>query len=156
MRRITFLIDHFRLFSVAMLAAAGFAAVDCGLRVYPTPDAYQGLTAVTAHDALVQQGAMGQLLLWISLGEVISTIAVIQMLQGSGRAPGYYGFDPAGFLKGASKEKKEDMELKEITNARLVRCRHSVIVLPVASSNDSFAHASILIVDRPCLLSVEW
>jgi light-harvesting complex I chlorophyll a/b binding protein 1 len=100
---------------ICMLAVTGFAAVDLGLRVYPTPEAYEGLTSITAHDALVKSGAMGQLLLWISLAEVFSSVAVVQMLQGSGRQPGDFGFDPVGFLKGASKEKEEDFQLKEIT-----------------------------------------
>ena len=100
---------------MCMLAVTGFAAVDLGLRVYPVPEAYEGLTSITAHDALVKQGAMGQLLLWISVAEVFGSVAVIQMLQGSGRQPGDFGLDPVGFLKGASKEKEEDYQLKEIT-----------------------------------------
>lgn len=96
--------------------------------MYPTPEAYEGLTAVTAHDALVKSGAMGQLLLWVSLAEVISSFAVVEMLQGSGRAPGYFGFDPMGMLKGASKEKKENMELKELTNGRLAMLAFSGMV----------------------------
>ena len=100
---------------MCMLAVVGFVAVDSGLRVYPLPEAYEGLTAITAHDALVKSGAMGQILLWISVAEIFSTVAVIQMLEGSGRQPGEFGFDPMGFLKGASKEKEDDMALKELT-----------------------------------------
>jgi hypothetical protein len=113
---------------MCMLAVVGFAAVDAGLRVYPTPEAYEGLTSVTAHDALVKQGAMGQLLLWISLAEIISTVAVVQMWNGSGRAAGDFGFDPVGFMKGASKEKKEEMQLKELTNGRLAMMAFSGMV----------------------------
>ena len=62
---------------------------------------------------------MSQLLLWISLAEIISSVAVIQMLQGSGRKPGDFGLDPVGFLKGASDAEVADMKLKEITHCRL-------------------------------------
>lgn len=113
---------------ICMMATAGFAAVDCGLRVYPTPEAYEGLTSVTAHDALVKQGAMGQLLLWFSLAEIIASVAVMQMMEGSGRQPGDYGFDPIGFLKDVSKEKKEEMMLKELTNGRLAMIAFSGMV----------------------------
>jgi light-harvesting complex I chlorophyll a/b binding protein 1 len=68
-----------------MLAWLGFVAVDNGARIYPLPDAYQGLTSVSAHDALVENGAMGQLLLFIGLAEMVSWIGISQMLQGSGR-----------------------------------------------------------------------
>jgi hypothetical protein len=112
---------------MCMLAVVGFAAVDNGLRVYPTPELYQGLTAVTAHDALVKQGAMSQLFLWIGFAEIFSSVATIQMLTGSGRKPGDFGFDPLGFMKG-SDEKKETLALKEITNGRLAMMAFSGMV----------------------------
>lgn len=113
---------------MCMLATVGFAAVDSGLRVFPTPEAYEGLTSVTAHDALVKTGAMGQLFLWISFAEIFSTVATIQMLSGSGRAPGDYGFDPMGFLKDKSDADKETMALKEIKNGRLAMLAFSGMV----------------------------
>jgi hypothetical protein len=100
---------------MCMLAVVGWVTVDSGVRIYPTPEAYEGLTAVTAHDALVKSGAMGQMLLWIGISETFSTIATMQMLEGSGRQPGDYGFDPVGFLKGATPEKEAEMQLKELT-----------------------------------------
>jgi hypothetical protein len=103
---------------MCQLAVLGFAAVDMGYRIFPTPEAYEGLTSVTAHDALVEYGAMGQLFLWIGLAESLSTVAVIQMLGGSGREPGDFGLDPVGFLTGDA-EADADMKLKEITHCRL-------------------------------------
>jgi hypothetical protein len=103
---------------MCQLAVVGFAAVDNGFRIYPTPEAYEGLTSVTAHDALVEYGAMGQLFLWVGLAEALSTVAVIQMLQGSGRAAGDFSLDPVGFLTGDA-EKDDEMKLKEITHCRL-------------------------------------
>ena len=125
---------------ICMMAVVGFAAVDLGLRVYPTPEAYEGLTSVTAHDALVKQGAMGQLLLWFSLAEVIDTIAVMQMLGGSGREPGDFGFDPVGFLKNASEAKKKDMQLKELTNGRLAMMAFSGMVTQAVLTQGPFPY----------------
>merc|ERR1712191_1087 len=61
---------------ICMLAWTGFVAVDCGFRIYPLPEAYEGLSSVTAHDALVKQGAMGQLFLWIALAEMINWLVI--------------------------------------------------------------------------------
>jgi light-harvesting complex I chlorophyll a/b binding protein 1 len=112
---------------ICMMAVVGFAAVDLGLRVYPTPEAYEGLTSVTAHDALVEQGAMGQMLLWFSLAEILDTVATIQMMQGSGREPGFYGLDPLKFMK-TTPEKQDDWRLKELTNGRLAMMAFSGMV----------------------------
>lgn len=125
---------------ICMMAAAGFAAVDCGFRVYPLPEAYEGLTSVTAHDALVKQGAMGQMLLWFSLAEVISSVAVMQMLNGSGREPGNFGFDPVGFLKGKSAVEIEEMKLKELTNGRLAMMAFSGMVTQAVLTQGPFPY----------------
>lgn len=125
---------------MCQLAVVGFAAVDCGFRIYPTPEAYQGLTSVTAHDALVEQGAMSQLFLWIGLAEIIGTVAVIQMLQGSGREPGDFGLDPVGFLKGKSQEEIDDMKLKEITHCRLAMMAFSGMVTQAVLTEGPFPY----------------
>mmetsp|Transcript_8927 Transcript_8927/g.12701 ORF Transcript_8927/g.12701 Transcript_8927/m.12701 type:complete len:213 (+) Transcript_8927:383-1021(+) len=125
---------------ICMLAWTGFVAVDMGAKIYPFPEAYEGLTSVTAHDALVQQGAMGQLFLWISLTEVISSVAVIQMLEGSGRKPGDFGLDPIGFLKGKSEEEIAEMELKEITHCRLAMFAFSGVVTQAVLTQGPFPY----------------
>jgi Chlorophyll A-B binding protein len=113
---------------ICMMATVGFLAVDSGLRVYPLPDGYEGLTALTAHDALVKQGAMQQLFLWIAIAEVIDTIAIVQMLNGSGRKPADFGFDPLGFMKNKSPEEKMKLQVNEIKNGRLAMLAFSGIV----------------------------
>jgi light-harvesting complex I chlorophyll a/b binding protein 1 len=125
---------------ICQLALVGFAAVDLGLRVYPTPEAYEGLTAVTAHDALVEYGAMSQLLLWFSLAEILSSVAVIQMLQGSGRQPGDFGLDPVGFLAGKSEAEVNDMKLKEITHCRLAMLAFSGMVTQAVLTQGPFPY----------------
>ncbi|GFH54582.1 hypothetical protein CTEN210_11058 [Chaetoceros tenuissimus] len=114
---------------VAMLAWTGFVAVDLGARIYPLPEAYEGLTSVTAHDALVQQGAMSQIFLWCSVFETVATVSLIQMLyEDSGREPGDFGLDPLGFLNGKSEEEVNRMKLRELKNGRLAMIAFSAVV----------------------------
>merc|ERR1711906_84571 len=61
-----------------------------------------GAKMTAAHDVLVEQGAMGQLLLWLSFLEVFGTIALFETLEGK-RAPGDFKFDPLGFSKDPEK-----------------------------------------------------
>lgn len=124
---------------ICMMATVGFVAVDMGMRVYPVPEDYEGLTALTAHDALVKSGAMSQLLLWFSVLEVFDTAAVIQMLNGSGRAPGDFGFDPLKMM-GTTPEKQETMQLKEITHCRLAMLAYSGIVTQAVLTENSFPY----------------
>lgn len=128
---------------ICMMAVVGFAAVDMGLRVYPLPEGYEGLTAITAHDALVKQGAMQQMLLWFSIAEVFDTVAVVQMLNGSGREPGDFGFDPAGFIKGKSQAEIDTMKLKELTNGRLAMMAFSGMVTQAVLYDSHFPFTSV-------------
>ena len=72
-----------------MLAWLGWVAVDLGLHL---PGAMHEVSSLEAHDAAVKFGGMSQILLWISIFEAISLVAVVQMLNGSGRKPGNFGF----------------------------------------------------------------
>uniref|UniRef100_A0A7S2L212 Plastid light harvesting protein n=1 Tax=Leptocylindrus danicus TaxID=163516 RepID=A0A7S2L212_9STRA len=104
---------------IAMLAWSGFVTVDQGIKIYPFPEAMEGTSSATAHDAAVATGAMGQILLFIGIAEMLSWIGVSQMLQGSGREPGDFGLDPLGFLVGKSEEEVNRMKLRELKNGRL-------------------------------------
>jgi len=112
---------------IAMMAWLGYVAVDCGLRVLPMPEALEGVTAATAHDASVEQGGLAQMFLWFGLLEIVDGIALNQMLEGSGRAPGDFGID-GGLLRGKSDAYIEDMKLKEITHCRLAMIAFSAVV----------------------------
>lgn len=126
---------------ICMLAWTGFIAVDLGFRIYPLPEAYEGLTSLTAHDALVKQGAMGQIFLWTGLLETLSLVAVSQMLwMDSGRKPGDFGLDPLGFLKGKSDAEIEDIELKEITHCRLAMMAFSGVVTQAVLTQGPFPY----------------
>jgi hypothetical protein len=43
------------------------------------------VSSLAAHDAAVKSGALAQVLIWTSIAEAISVIAIQQMLEGSGR-----------------------------------------------------------------------
>merc|ERR1719460_1161093 len=96
---------------VSMLAFVGLIFTD-----FYTLPGYE-FTTLEAHDAGVANGSMSQLLLWLGLLEFFSFIAIDQMLRGSGREPGDYGFDPIGFISDPAK--KEEMQMKELANGRL-------------------------------------
>mmetsp|Transcript_387 Transcript_387/g.707 ORF Transcript_387/g.707 Transcript_387/m.707 type:complete len:209 (-) Transcript_387:114-740(-) len=125
---------------ICMLAWLGFVSVDLGARIYPLPEAYKGLTSATAHDALVENGAMGQLLLFIGLAEMVSWIAISQMLQGSGRAPGDFGLDPLNILKGKSEEEVTRMQVRELKNGRLAMLAFSGVVTQAVLTNGPFPY----------------
>ncbi len=118
----------------AMLATLGFVATDLGVKL---PGEIHALSSVAAHDAAVSWGAMTQILVTIVVLEFVSVIAVYQMLNGSGRKPGDYGFDPLNFSKG-----KEDktMELKEIENGRLAMVAFAGIVTQAVVTGKGFPY----------------
>mmetsp|Transcript_17955 Transcript_17955/g.56227 ORF Transcript_17955/g.56227 Transcript_17955/m.56227 type:complete len:194 (-) Transcript_17955:390-971(-) len=109
---------------LAMLAVAGFVAVDLGVLA---PGAPSGYSSVAAHDMAVEKGAMYVLLFAASVIEVCAGVpAVEQMMKGSDRKPGDFSFDPLNFSKDA--KSAETMALKEIQNGRLAMLAFSGMV----------------------------
>lgn len=100
---------------IAMLAVVGYICVDLGLIVHPYG---QGLTSATAHDVMVEKGVMGNILIFMGFAEIVGWLAVSEMLQGSGREPGYYGFG-VKYYEGKSEEQIKKIKYNEIMNGRL-------------------------------------
>mmetsp|Transcript_15324 Transcript_15324/g.26609 ORF Transcript_15324/g.26609 Transcript_15324/m.26609 type:complete len:207 (-) Transcript_15324:99-719(-) len=100
---------------ICMMAIVGYITVDLGVVLHPLG---AGLTSATAHDALVEKGVMGNALLWIGVFEMVSWLAVSEMLQGSGREAGDFGFGTK-FLEGKSDEQIKKLKYQEIKNGRL-------------------------------------
>jgi light-harvesting complex I chlorophyll a/b binding protein 1 len=98
-----------------MLAIVGYITVDLGIVLHPLGS---GLTSATAHDALVEKGVMGNALVFLGLFEIVSWLGVSEMLQGSGREPGDFGFGTK-FLDGKSDEAIKKLKYQEIMNGRL-------------------------------------
>merc|ERR1719310_1724410 len=117
---------------VCMLATVGFAFTD-----FYTLPGFEYST-VEAHDACVASGAMSQLLLWIGLLEVVSAVSIDQMLRGSGREPGDYGFDPIGFS--ADPTKKKELQMKELANGRLAMFAFSGVVTQSVLTGNQFPY----------------
>eukprot|EP00978_Attheya_sp_CCMP212_P042889 scaffold269909_cov67-Attheya_sp.AAC.2 len=123
---------------ICMMAWAGFVAVDNGMRIYPLPEAYQGLTSVSAHEALVKSGAMGNMLVWFAIMEMVAWIGVSQMLQGSGRAAGDYGLGHQ--FMGKTDAEREAMKLKELKNGRLAMLAFSGVVTQAVLYDKGFPY----------------
>ena len=121
-----------------MLAFVGFVFTD----FYTLPGFEY--TTLEAHDACVASGAMSQLLLWIGLLEVVSFISIDQMLRGSGREPGDFGFDPIGFSSDPKVRGCHHPDARRVPS--LERCR---------THAQRLAHCRLTCVrvDRPCARS---
>jgi len=126
---------------ICMLAWLGYVSVDMGLRIYPLPPGLEGLTSATAHDASVAQGGMAHIFLSIAFLEMGSWLSVSAMLQGSGREPGDFGFDPLGYLKGKSEEEVNKIKLQELKNGRLAMLAFSGVVTQSVLTGLSFPYA---------------
>jgi len=117
---------------VCMLATVGFAFTD-----FYTLPGFEYST-LEAHDACVASGSMSQILLWVGALEVVSFIAIDQMLRGSGRAAGDYGFDPFGFASDPAK--LEELQMKELANGRLAMFAFSGFVTQAVLTGHSFPY----------------
>jgi len=114
---------------VAMLAAAGFLQVEC---FGPAPGC-EAATAPCQTDAFwqiwnshPQYIAAG--LLFITVIEMISGIATTSGRESGDRAPGDFGLDPLGYMKG-DPAKAERLKAQEVANGRLAMWAASGLIL---------------------------
>lgn len=100
----------------AMLATVGLVVPEF-VRIPGEQFSFEAIPNVLdAHDALLDT-SMKQILLWISLAEVM-TLAALSNMNEFDRAPGDFSFDPMG-LYPTDPAKQEEMKLKELKNGRL-------------------------------------
>jgi len=132
---------------ICMLAWSGYVAVDCGYRVFPVPEGWAELNSRTAHDVLVTDrlgggpnGPLGQIFIWLAFAEMASWLGVSQMLQGSGREPGDFGFGK-NFLPKDPKE-AERRKLQELMNGRLAMVAFGAVVTQSVLFDTGFPYFS--------------
>lgn len=115
---------------VCMLAFVGYVTTDLGIKL---PGEIHQISSLQAHDAGVAWGGMTQILFWLLALEAISFVGILEMLTGSGRKPGDFGFDPLQFSKSS---KKEYFELAELQNGRLAMLAISGVITQDAAFPD--------------------
>jgi len=121
---------------ICMLAITGYISVDLGFIIHPYG---AGLTSATAHDALVEKGVMGNALVFIGLFEIVSYLGVAEMLQGSGREPGDFGFG-TWYLEGKTPEQVKLLKYQEIKNGRLAMMAFGGVVTQSVLFDASFPY----------------
>lgn len=120
----------------AMLGWAGFVASE----FVKLPGEIHQVSAVEAHDVAVKSGALYQVLVVVVLLEFINIVAIKEMLEGSGRQPGEFGFDPLGFTKGKSDTQKKDLANKEIENGRAAMLAFGGVVTQAVLTGKGFPY----------------
>jgi len=120
---------------VAMLATVGFVQVEC---FGPAPGC-EAATAKCQTDAFWQiwnshPQYIAAALVMITVIEMISGIATTSGRESGDRAPGDFGLDPLGYLKG-DPAKAERLKAQEIANGRLAMWAASGLILQGCSNH---------------------
>jgi len=121
---------------VAMLGVLGYVVSE----FVKLPGDVHQVSPLAAHDAAVAFGGLSQILLFTSLFEILSVVAIKEMLEGSGRKPGYFGFDPLGFYTKKSQAEKEKLEISELKNGRTAMLAFSGIITQAALTGKGFPY----------------
>ena len=116
----------------AMLATVGLVVPEF-FRIPGEQFSFEAVPNVLdAHDALLDT-SMKQILLWVSLAEVM-TLGALSNMNEFDRAPGDFGFDPMGLFP-TDPAKQDEMRLKELKNGRMVSRTGSIRTTPVVYSS---------------------
>lgn len=121
---------------IAMLAVVGWIATE----FVKLPGEVHNVTPVEAHNAAVASGSLFQVLLLVVTLELFNVQAIKEMLEGSGRQPGEWGFDPLKFSAGKSDKVKADFANKEIENGRLAMLAFAGIVTQAVLTGKGFPY----------------
>lgn len=123
---------------LAMLATAGWIAVDLGLKFQA--DLYQGLNNLDAHDKLVAAGVMGPLLGAASVFELWAFYVTVQGFKNRilDREPGDF-FIGKNFLP-SDPAKAEEMQLKELENGRLAMIAYGGVLMGAFMTGKTFPY----------------
>lgn len=110
---------------VCMLAVVGWLTVDAGIK-FPG-SAFEGVSALQAHDEMVKSGHMWALLAVVGACEALHMSVVVPRLDGdwTGYEPGNYGLDPF-------KMSNEARKIAELKNGRLAMLGFSGLVTQAA------------------------
>lgn len=121
----------------AMLACVGLVVPEF-VRVPGAQFSFDAIPNVLdAHDALLDT-SMKQILLWISLAEVM-TLAALSNMNEFDRAPGDFGFDPLGLFPN-DPAKQDEMRLKELKNGRLAMVAIGGMIAGASVSGHGFPY----------------
>jgi len=120
---------------IAMLATVGFVTADY-IRI--PGDMYQGMSVIEAHDALLKNGPMYQLIFWIGLFELVVTIPSCIATMNGEREPGDFQFGLAFAPKDPEKFKMK--QIAELKNGRLAMLGFSGMVTQAVLSGNGFPY----------------
>mmetsp|Transcript_20478 Transcript_20478/g.41901 ORF Transcript_20478/g.41901 Transcript_20478/m.41901 type:complete len:186 (-) Transcript_20478:168-725(-) len=116
---------------ICMLAVSGFLAVDSGIK-FPGA-AFEGISAIDAHDKMVESGHMWALLFIVGACELRHFFKVVPLLDTNwdGVEPGNYNLDPFNM-------DTPERRLSELKNGRLAMLGFSGLVTQAALGHPGY------------------